>query len=372
MKISCDRQQLLNAFQTVATVAPARSPKPILQNVKLEAGEQGVMLSATDLEIGIRHLVSGVDVQSPGSVVLSVKRFGDILRESTDETIHIEADGQGAVIRGERSQFRLSAENPADFPHVTSFDETSFHEIPARLLRELIHRTEFATDNESSRYALGGVKLEFNEGEVTAIGTDGRRLAKMTGPIVTAGKPSDNQQVTIVPTRAMQLIHRAIAPNDAEVQVALKGNEVLVHTPRATISSRLLEGRFPDWKKVFPDTSHAGVKLELSVGATHSAVRQAAIVTSEESRGVDFTFGDGMLVLSGRAAEVGQSRVELPINFDGTELTITLDPRFVVDFLKVLDAEKTFTFEVKDSESAAVCRTDDGYGYVIMPLARDR
>jgi len=375
MKISCDREQLLHAFQTVATVAPVRSPKPILQNVKLEAVEQGVVLSATDLEIGIRHFVSGVDVQMSGSVVLSVKRFGDILRESTDETIHIEADDQGVVIRGERSQFRLSAENPAEFPHVTSFDETSFHEIPARLLRELIHRTEFATDNESSRYALGGVKLEFNEGEVTAIGTDGRRLAKMTGPIVTAGKPSDlptSGQVTIVPTRAMQLIYRAIAPNDAEVQVALKGNEILVHTLRATISSRLLEGRFPDWKKVFPDTSHVGVKLELAVGATHAAVRQAAIVTSEESRGVDFTFGDGMLVLSGRAAEVGQSRVELPINYDGAELTITLDPRFVVDFLKVLDAEKTFTFEVKDSDSAAVCRTDDGYGYVIMPLARDR
>jgi DNA polymerase-3 subunit beta len=372
MKISCDRQQLLSAFQTVATVAPARSPKPILQNVKLEVTASEATLLATDLEIGIRHQVSGVDIQTPGVAVLSVKRFGDILRESTDETIHIEADTQGAVIRGERSQFRLSAENPAEFPQVTGFDEANYFEIPARLLRELIHRTEFATDNESSRYALGGVKLEFEEGQITAIGTDGRRLAKMTGPIIVAGKPADNQQVTIVPTRAMQLIHRAIAPSDAEVQVALKGNEILVHTARATISSRLLEGRFPDWKKVFPDTTHGTVKLELAVGATHAAVRQAAIVTSEESRGVDFTFGEGMLVLAGKAAEVGQSRVELPINYDGAELTITLDPRFVVDFLKVLDADKTFIFEVKDSESAAVCRTDDGYGYVIMPLARDR
>ena len=113
MKISCDREQLLQAFQTVATVAPARSPKPILQNVKLEATEGGAMLSATDLEIGIRHFVSGVDVQLAGSVVLSVKRFGDILRESSDQTVHIEADAQGAVIRGERSQFRLTAEDPA-------------------------------------------------------------------------------------------------------------------------------------------------------------------------------------------------------------------------------------------------------------------
>ena len=112
--------------------------------------------------------------------------------------------------------------------------------------------------------------------------------------------------------------------------------------------------------------------IHLPVGPLYAAVRQAAIVTSDESRGVDFTFAEGTLVLAGQAAEVGQSRVEIPINYDDEELTITLDPRFVVDFLKVLDSEKTFMFEAKDSESAAVCRTEDGYGYVIMPLARDR
>jgi DNA polymerase-3 subunit beta len=122
---------------------------------------------------------------------------------------------------------------------------------------------------------------------------------------------------------------------------------------------------------VFP-AAGAGQQIELAAGPTHAAVRQAAIVTSEESRGIDFAFGDGTLVLAGKAAEVGQSRVELPIGYAGSEITITLDPRFVVDFLKVLDAEKTFTIELKDSDSAAMCTTDDGYAYVIMPLARDR
>jgi DNA polymerase III subunit beta len=372
MKISCDREQLLHAFQTVASVAPSRSPKPILQNVKLEATSDAVTLLATDLEVGIRHQVSGVDIQVPGTAVLSVARFGSILRESNDQTLHLECDASGITIRGERSQFRLPAENPAEFPQVTAFEEASYYEISARLLRELIRRTVFATDNESSRYALGGVKLEFEDDNVTAIGTDGRRLAKMTGPVAKTGTPSHADQTTIVPTRAMVLIERAIAPTDSEVQIALKGSEILIHSTRATISARLLEGRFPDWRKVFPEGSQNGVSLELAVGATHAAVRQAAIVTSEESRGVDFTFGDGMLVLAGKAAEVGQSRIELPIGYNGAALTVTLDPRFVTDFLKVLDAEKTFTFEAKDAESAAVCKTDDGYGYVIMPLSRDR
>jgi len=371
MKISCDREQLLHAFQTVASVAPSRSPKPILQNVKLEVADQTVTLLATDLEVGIRHQVTGVDIQSPGVAILSVTRFGSILRESTDQTLHLESDSQGATIRGERSQFRLPAEDPAEFPQVTAFDASDFYTVPARLLRELIRRTAFATDNESSRYALGGVKLEVEGDQLTAIGTDGRRLAKMTGPVGISNGAVDTTQTTIIPTRAMTLIERAVDPADEEVQITVKGNEFLVHTARATISARMLEGRYPDWKKVFPE-SGSGVKLELAVGATLTAVRQAQIATSDESRGIDFTFGEGMLVLSGKAAEVGQSRVELPIGYDGDELTVTLDPRFIVDFLKVLDADKTFSFEVKNSESAAVCSTDDGYGYVIMPLARDR
>ena len=371
MKISCNREQLLQAFQTVATVAPSRSPKPILQNVKLEVTDQGVEMMATDSEVGIRHAVAGVDIQVPGSVILSVTRFGSIVRESTDEMLLLESDSQGITIRGQRSQFQLPVENISEYPMVGAFHEEHFYEISARLLRELIHRTTFATENESSRYTLGGVNLEFEENLITAIGTDGRRLAKMTGPVSRSGSPPQESQTTIVPAKAMHLIEKALSPNDAEVRMAIVGNELLVHTPRVTISARLLDGRFPDWRKVFPEQENY-LRLELAVGPLHAAVRQAAIVTSEESRGVDFTFGGGMLVLLGQAAEVGQSRVELPIGYDGDEVTTSLDPRFVIDFLRVLDAEKTFTMAIKDADSAVVSSTDDGFGYVIMPLAKDR
>jgi DNA polymerase-3 subunit beta len=133
----------------------------------------------------------------------------------------------------------------------------------------------------------------------------------------------------------------------------------------------LLEGRYPRWRDVFPQRP-SSTKIDLTVAPMHTAVRQAAIVTSEESRGIDFTFGEGSLVLAGQTAEVGQSRVELPVAYDGPAISISLDPRFVIDFLKVLDSEKTFTIDLQDSDAAAVCTTDDGYGYVVMPLARDR
>ena len=169
----------------------------------------------------------------------------------------------------------------------------------------------------------------------------------------------------------MNLIDRALAEDGSEVQIAILQNKVLVKNPRCMISAGLLEGRYPRWRDVFPQRANS-LKIDLTVGPFHSAVRQAAIVTSEESRGIDFTFGGGSLVLAGQTAEVGQSRVELPIAYDGIPISITLDPRFVNDFLKVLEPEKTFTIDLQDGDAAAVCTTDDGYGYVIMPLARDR
>jgi DNA polymerase-3 subunit beta len=370
MKVTCDREALLAAFQTAAAVVPARSPKPILQNIKLEVTEKGAILLATDLEIGIRIQVSGIQAHVPGSAILPLGRFGSILRESSDELLHLESDGQATTVRGERSEFKLPAENPQEFPAVADFNETAFHELSARLLRELIKRTIFATDNESSRYALGGVLLEMGENRITGVGTDGRRLAKMEVPATSVGGHQSGDSMTIIPSKAMQLLERALTDGDAEIQLAARANEVLVRSPRVTIYSRLVEGRFPKWRDVFPQRTNA-VKIELTVGPLHSAVRQAAIVTSEESRGVDFNFEAGTLVLSGRAAELGQSRIELPIGYDGPALSITLDPRFVSDFLKVLDPQRVITIELKDSESAAVCTTDDGYGYVIMPLARD-
>ncbi len=371
MKITCNREQLQSAFQTAASVAPARSPKPVLQTVKLEATKESTMLLATDLEIGIRINVEGIEVEAPGSVLLPIDRFGPILRESADSRLAIETGAHGTTVKGERSEFKLPAANPDEFPAVTQFSEGKYHELPRRLFHELIRRTLFATDNESSRYALGGVLLEMHEKQIIAVGTDGRRLAKMEGPATSVGGHLTGDTMTIVPARAMQLMDRAFTDADETVQIAARPNDILVRSQRVTIYSRLVEGRFPKWRDVFPQR-HDVQKIELPVGQFFAAVRQAAIVTSDESRGVDFTFSDGLCLLTARAAEVGQSHVELPVSYNGPALSITLDPRFLSDFLKVLDAGKMFTLELKDAGSAAVCHTDDGYGYVIMPLARDR
>ena len=371
MKIQCNREQLLAAFQTAAIVAPSRSPKPILHNVKIDAQGDRAVLMATDMEVGIRIEVSGLATEVPGIALLSVMQFGSILRESTDETLSIETDGQAVTVCGQRSRFRLPSGDPMEFPHVAEFTADGYHVVPIRLMRELIRRTLFATDTESSRYALGGVLLEMESEKIIAVGTDGRRLAKMEGPAQTVGQQSAGETMTIVPSRSMQLVERALTDGDAEVRLATRGNDFLVSSPTVTIVSRLVEGRFPRWRDVLPVRPDA-INIDMAVGPLHAALRQAAIVTSGESRGIDFSFGHGSLVLAGLTADVGESHVELPIPYEGQDITLCLDHRFVTDFLKVLDPEKTFCLNIVDSDSAALCQTDDGYGYVIMPLARDR
>ena len=136
---------------------------------------------ASDTELGIRLEVPGITIERPVRSCCRYRGLVPILRESTDDTIKIETDGDSILIRGERSEFRLQAENPDEFPDVPEFEEKSYHEIPARLMKELVRRTLFATDAESSRYALGGVSVRVWRSNVIAVGTDGRRLAKMEG-----------------------------------------------------------------------------------------------------------------------------------------------------------------------------------------------
>ncbi len=372
MKITIKREPFLHDFQTAAMVAPARSPKTILQNVKIEADDKQVLMTATDMEVGVRLSLSDVEVQSPGATVIPVGRLSGILRESSDETLDLAADGNKILITGKQSRFELQGQNPDEFPEVVDFDEQDYFEISGPVLRDLIKRTLFATDAESSRYALSGVLLEMNDDSITTVGTDGRRLAKMEGPIKKVGNPTVGETATIVPARAMQMIERTLPHSDEEmVRIAPRQNDLLISHSNGVFYSRLVEGRFPKWREVLPNRQDS-TKIDLPVGPMFSALRQAAIVTSEESRGIDFTFKHGSLVLSNSTAEVGQSRVELPVAYDDDEITITLDHRYVSDFLKVLQPDKSFTLDVENSEQAAYCQTDDKYGYVIMPLSRDR
>src|SRR6056297_1907794 len=204
MKITCQRESLTQAFALAAGVAPPRSPKEILLNVKVTAAGGKLTLTATDMEVGIRlEVTEGVEIEVEGTALLPVARTMAILRESNDESLSFETDDSGIRVQGSRSRFRLPGSNPDEFPSVAEFNEEKYHVVPTRLFRQMVKRTVFATDAESSRFALGGVLLEMEEDRVTAVGTDGRRLARMEGKGESIGNHGTSGNSTIVPTNAI-------------------------------------------------------------------------------------------------------------------------------------------------------------------------
>lgn len=370
MQLTCDRGPFLTAFQTAASAVPTRTPKDVLRNVYMHLGSSGAELVGTDQEVAIRYHLEGIRTSSTGEVLLPTARVSSILRELQDDQFEIHVEEQSLTLKTMGSQFRLSSEDPRDFPPVPDFSDTDYFKIPAAVFRQIIRRTTFATDPESTRYALGGLMLEFEDGRMTVAATDSRRLAVATAACEAEGNPRPPEKTTVVPTRAMALLERSIDPDSEFVDVAVRENEVLMRTGRCVIYSRLVEGRFPKYRDVIPRSGD--VVIPMTAGAFHAAVRQAQIVTDEESRGVDFVFSDSKLTLSSRAQDVGESRVELPIEYHHEELRITFDPRYVADFLKVLTPESLVELQLIDAEHAAVFRVEDSYTYVIMPLSQTR
>ncbi|MEZ6065001.1 MAG: DNA polymerase III subunit beta [Planctomycetaceae bacterium] len=321
MKLQCSRQSLFAALQAVSGVVPTRTPKEILKNVKLKLADGKATLLGTDQEVGIRHEMSNVETDSVGDVLLPTQRLISILREVQDETIAIEATEDALWIRTGRSEFRLSIEDPAEFPDVAEFSGDSYIVVNGRQLRQAIQRTAYSADVESTRYALGGVLVEVAGDKLTLAATDSRRLAVNTTVCGMHGEDPVGGTRPVIPAKAMQLIERSIQDDDQEVHLAFHANDVLVRSGASTVYARLVEGRFPRYQDVIP--RDFSIVIDLVVGPFLSAVRQSMIVTNEESRGVDFKFADGVLVLDSSGNDIGTSRVEVPVSYDGEPLAIT-------------------------------------------------
>lgn len=367
MKVHCHREGLLAAFQLAGSAVPSKDIKPILRNIKAVAEKDRCTLLATDLEIGIRLEVRGVNVEQAGEAVLPAQKTLAILREATDDEVHIEADAQACFIRGEHNEYEMGGEDPAEFPDVPAFSEDKYHEIAAGPLREMIRRTIFAAAVENPRYALTGVLWELNGDKARLIATDGRRLAVADGIASAHGGHATGNGTHVVPTKAMSLLERLLHDPEEKVLVSLRPNEALFKTERAMLYSRLVEGRYPPYKEVFPKKQP--VKIPLTLAAFHSAVRQAAIMTDDESKKVIFAWAKQKLTLTARGAASGRSKVEMPLEYDGKAIEINFDPKFVTDMLRILPDDAPLTVELVDGSTVGLFRSGESYSYIVMPLS---
>ena len=367
MKAQFHREGLLAAFQLASAAVAPRDVKPILRNLKVIVEPDRCTLMATDLELGIRLEVRSPQVQEPGEAILPTAKLISILRESTDDYLTIEADAQRCVVTGAHNEFEMPGEDPADFPDIPTFGDAKHHELTAGALRTMIRRTVFAAAKESTRYAMTGVVWELDAEHARLVATDSKRLALAVGPAKAVGGHAATGQSHIVPTKAMALLERNLQDDDEVIRVSLRPNEVLFQTERATIYSRLVEGRFPPYKEILPKKANA--RIPLAVAPFLTAVRQAAIMTDDESKRVAFHFAPGKLTLEAQGAATGRSKVETELAYDGTPIDINFDPQYLVDMLKVLDADAPLTLDLIDGSKPALFKSGAEYSYLVMPLS---
>lgn len=363
MKITCDRAALSEALSAVAGVVATRTPKPILQCVRLSAAGEKVILLGTDLEVGIRYVLGEVSIAEPGEVLVPADRVAAIVRESADQTLELESADHGCRVRGQDSEFRVFGQDPREFPPVGELEGQADLTVKAGTLGELIERTLFAAARENTRYAINGVLWQKRAKKLQLVATDGRRLAWTSGPLEQSqGQDGD----VIVPTRAMTLIKRMLSEPDELVRVKLLANQILVAGARATISSVLVEGRFPKYEDVIPRESDKKVCFETA--RLLSAVRRAALLTTAESKGIRLAFGDGQVVFSSRAPEAGEAEVRMQIDYSGQPLEIGFNPAYLIEALRVAGSE-TVSFELTEPSKPGLLRAGPNFLYVVMPVS---
>ena len=368
MKARCPREGLLAACQLASVAVPSRDIKPILRNLKAVATEDRCTLLATDMEIGIRLDVLGLTVEEPGEAILPASRLINILREARDEELTLSADPSACTVEGASIFYEMPSEDPAQFPEWPTFEDTKHHEITAGALREMIRRTVFAASTESGRYSMTGVLWELEGETVKMVATDGKKLALCQGVGAAMGGHTTKGMAPIVPTKAMNLLERNLQDDASElVKVCFRANDALFRTGRATLYTRLVEGRFPDYKLVLPKR-HAA-KATLEVTPFQAAVRQAAVMTDDEVKKVAFSFDKDKLTLKAEGPMSGKSKVELAIKYDGKPVTINFNPQYVTDMLRVLAPDAELILELTDGNSPALFKSGNDYQYLVMPLS---
>ena len=359
MKITIDRRQLLDLLALAGS--STGKGKDVLANVKLTATD-GLTIEASDSQTGL-VLKSQCEIERPGKALLEPGKINQILGPSNAESVTIETTPSGVTITAWRLTSELPSANPDEFPGIKIDDDGAGVEIPSAALCSAIRRTKFATDQESTRYQLGGVLFEFGD-DLHLVATDGRRLSAV--PVETSGGQSLGSP--IVPLKGLDAMLRAFS-GAGSVTLKTVGGTLQASSDKATIVTTLIEGRYPNWRGVIPagDWVH---RIPVEAGSLAAALRQASVTTENvDSRGVELRFEPGSLTVSSRGHDRGKSEITMPVD-SSANIAFTIDWRFALDFAKEMPEDEILTLHVNDPAKPIMLSWNE-WVYVIMPMAKN-
>jgi len=376
MKLAIERSAFLKALGHVQSVVERRNTIPILSNVLLrcDSDRSTLLLSATDMDL---EIVEGVPalVERPGLTTVPAHTLHDIVRKlhegaqiSVEATL-TEAGGSGLVLRSGRSMFTLACLPPEDYPVLSGGDLPYSFALSAAELRGLIDHTRFAISTEETRYYLNGIYLHTTKNDevpvLRAVATDGHRLARleMVMPEGAGGMPG-----VIIPRKAVIELRKLVEECAEDIQVSLNESKIRFTVDQATLTSKLIDGTFPDYDRVIPANNDK--VLEVNCKEFAEAVDRVSTISSEKSRAVKLVLDNGNLAVSATSPENGTAVEDIEVRYHAAPMEIGFNSRYLLDITQQIDGEGAARFLMSDSASPTVVRdiSDPGVLYVLMPM----
>lgn len=350
--------ELLAAVMDVTRVVSSRGPKPILANVRIGDG----LITGTNLEIRIDREIA----EQCEPMLLPAERLTAILRTCKhDDDVTLTPKGSTVTIKCGRGKWDLPTESVEEFPTWEATDAKAVCRLPADQFVRAIRAVSYACDAESSRYALGAVLIDVTGGDPTFVATDGRRLSA----VKTETDQAVDDSQTLVPAVAARFAATLAERSEGSVQIEATKSDVVFTFDGGVLTARLVDGRFPKWRDVFPEATTEPHVLERS--ELLAATRAAGVVASEQSKGVTYDFGE-TLTLTARSSEYGESKVKADVVQAGTPCKVKMDPVFVRDYLTGLPADEEPNVSIyATGPGGAVTLACGEYRGVIMPLSED-
>ncbi len=363
MELTIQKEQLIEGIQTVQNAVSQKSSLPILSNVLIEVSKGELKLTATDLDIGICATVEA-NVEQAGAITVPARKFFDIVKALPDGSeIAISIKKNNFVgIKSGKATFKVIGLPKEEFPQLPVFKDKDSVTIDQSKLKEMFSLTDFAISRDDTRFILNGVLLLVKGDKVSVVATDGRRLAAINK---TLPKKTLVDREVVIPTKTVQEVKRMLT-DEGEVQIKFSDNQVLFAFPGCFVLSRLIEGEYPNYKKVIPEKSSK--EITVSREAFLSAARRANIFTDQDSMAIKLSIKKKKMTILKNTPYLGEAREELEASYTGgDDLEIGFNPRYLIDVLKSL-SEEEIIFEVNDANKPGVIRRGEDYTYVILPM----
>jgi len=370
MKLTINRADLIRALGHGQSVVERRNTIPILSNVRLDAADGMLTLSATDMDLEMKESVAA-NVESEGSATVPAHTFHDIVRKLSDDAqveLTLEPGGAMMTVTAGRSKFKLSCLPVSDFPELGSGDMNVSFSTPANNLRELIDRTRFAMSNDETRYYLNGVYLHAADANgvavLRAVATDGHRLAQFEMPLP---EGAADMPGVIIPRKAVAEIRKLVEEAAADITIEISENKIRFAFDHIVMTSKLIDGTFPDYQKVIPQGNDKIVEIDPKLFT--AAIDRVSTISNEKTRAVKLAINGATMTLSAQSPDAGSATEDIEISNDNTALEIGFNSKYLLDITAQIESDGCRLI-LADAGGPTIIQdvTDPSSLYVLMPL----